>query len=199
MSSKIYIKEKYINNSNYGSWYCSTKHAHPPSCHYTTISCVMSIRPPARMEQLCSHWTDFHEILRFSMCIFERMHIVYVCVRACVRACACVQFIFTHFCCAVELYCTVWLTDTWRYVKWNGITCTLSLQHFVWTVLLQLVATKVKFILRTRSPIGVWVRGRLFVIGKIWELDRRANHSLTLIIPFLWYGLLLLLLLLLLS
>ena len=96
MSSKIYIKEKYINNSNYGSWYCSTKHAHPPSCHYTTISCVMSIRPPARMEQLCSHWTDFHEILRFSMCIFERMHIVYVCVRACVRACVCVRAIHIY-------------------------------------------------------------------------------------------------------
>jgi len=27
-----------------------------------TISFVMSFRPSARMEQLCSHWTGFHEI-----------------------------------------------------------------------------------------------------------------------------------------
>ena len=28
----------------------------------TTISFVMSVRPSYRMEQLGSHWTDFHEI-----------------------------------------------------------------------------------------------------------------------------------------
>jgi hypothetical protein len=28
-----------------------------------TISCVMSVRLSVRMEQLGSHWTDFHEIL----------------------------------------------------------------------------------------------------------------------------------------
>ena len=27
-----------------------------------TVSFLMSVRPPARMEQLGSHWTDFHEI-----------------------------------------------------------------------------------------------------------------------------------------
>jgi hypothetical protein len=27
-----------------------------------TISLVMSVRPSGRMEQLGSHWTDFHEI-----------------------------------------------------------------------------------------------------------------------------------------
>jgi hypothetical protein len=28
-----------------------------------TTSCVMSVRPSVRMEQLGSHWTDFHEML----------------------------------------------------------------------------------------------------------------------------------------
>jgi hypothetical protein len=28
-----------------------------------TISFIMSVRPSAHMEQLGSHWTDFHEIL----------------------------------------------------------------------------------------------------------------------------------------
>jgi len=28
----------------------------------TTSSCVVSLRPSVRMEQLGSHWTDFHEI-----------------------------------------------------------------------------------------------------------------------------------------
>ena len=28
-----------------------------------TIGFVISVRPSARMEQLGSHWTDFHEIL----------------------------------------------------------------------------------------------------------------------------------------
>jgi len=27
-----------------------------------TISFVMSVRPSVHTEQLCSHWTDFHEI-----------------------------------------------------------------------------------------------------------------------------------------
>jgi hypothetical protein len=27
-----------------------------------TISCFMSVRPFARVEQIGSHWTDFHEI-----------------------------------------------------------------------------------------------------------------------------------------
>jgi len=27
-----------------------------------TISCVMSVRMSVRMEQLGSHWTDFHEL-----------------------------------------------------------------------------------------------------------------------------------------
>jgi len=28
----------------------------------TAIFCVVSVRPSVRMEQLGSHWTDFHEI-----------------------------------------------------------------------------------------------------------------------------------------
>jgi len=31
----------------------------------TTISFIMSARPSARMVQLGSHWTDFHEIRHF--------------------------------------------------------------------------------------------------------------------------------------
>ena len=31
------------------------------------ISFVMSVRPSVRMEQLDSHWTDFHEILYLSI------------------------------------------------------------------------------------------------------------------------------------
>jgi len=33
----------------------------------TTISFVMSVRPSVRMEQLGSHWTDFHEIWYLSI------------------------------------------------------------------------------------------------------------------------------------
>jgi len=36
-----------------------------------TISFVMSVCPPARMEQLGSHWPDFHEVLYLS--IFENL------------------------------------------------------------------------------------------------------------------------------
>jgi hypothetical protein len=32
-----------------------------------TISFVMSVRPSARMEQLGSYWTDFHEIWLLSI------------------------------------------------------------------------------------------------------------------------------------
>jgi len=35
-----------------------------------TISIVMSVRPSARMEQLGSHWTNFHAI-RY-LCIFRK-------------------------------------------------------------------------------------------------------------------------------
>ena len=28
-----------------------------------TIDCVMSVHLSYRMEQICSHWTDFHEII----------------------------------------------------------------------------------------------------------------------------------------
>ena len=37
----------------------------------TTICLVMSVRPSDRMEQLGSHWTDFHEISNLS--IFENL------------------------------------------------------------------------------------------------------------------------------
>jgi len=39
-----------------------------------TISFVMSVRPFVRMEQLGSHWTDFHEIY---MSIFRKMFNLY--------------------------------------------------------------------------------------------------------------------------
>ena len=32
-----------------------------------TSSCLLSFRPSARMENLGFHWTDFHEILYFSI------------------------------------------------------------------------------------------------------------------------------------
>jgi hypothetical protein len=32
-----------------------------------SVSFVMSVRPFVRMEQLCSHWTDFHEICYLGM------------------------------------------------------------------------------------------------------------------------------------
>jgi hypothetical protein len=35
-----------------------------------TISCVMSVRLSVRMEQLGSHWNDFHEI--WYLCIFRK-------------------------------------------------------------------------------------------------------------------------------
>ena len=34
------------------------------------ISFVISDCPSVRMEQLCLHWTDFHEILHF--CVFQK-------------------------------------------------------------------------------------------------------------------------------
>jgi hypothetical protein len=33
-----------------------------------TASSCLSVRPSVRMERLSCHWTDFHEILRFSIC-----------------------------------------------------------------------------------------------------------------------------------
>ena len=32
-----------------------------------TVSIIMSVYPPARMKQLCSHWMDFHEIWHLSI------------------------------------------------------------------------------------------------------------------------------------
>ena len=40
-------------------------------------SFVMFVRPSVRMEQLASHWTDFHEILylRFFENLFEKIQV----------------------------------------------------------------------------------------------------------------------------
>jgi len=38
-----------------------------PELRKTTISFVMSVFPSVRMEQVGSHWTDFREILYFSI------------------------------------------------------------------------------------------------------------------------------------
>jgi len=51
-------------NSDRGSLYFLSRSA---KLRKATISFVMSVRPFVRMEQLGSHWTDFHEILYLSI------------------------------------------------------------------------------------------------------------------------------------
>ena len=61
-SISLYRLVMFRQVENPASFPGSTKLCACAKLRKTTISFVMSVRLSARTEQLCSHWTDFHEI-----------------------------------------------------------------------------------------------------------------------------------------
>jgi hypothetical protein len=56
-----------INGINGIKWYCMVFNGIFSKVRKATISFVMSVRPSVSMEQLGSHWMDFHEICYISI------------------------------------------------------------------------------------------------------------------------------------